>query len=181
MVTSMRAVRLSPRSLFQKYGMYLFFLVLFAFASIVSPQFLRLGNLRDVLNQVAPLGMVAIGQTFVILTGRGGIDLSVASVMASVAVIVAYMTGGQDANLLVALAVCIAFGLVVGGVNGLLVTKRRVPPFMATLGIMTIVQGFRFSLPRARRKVICHHFSGYWGRACSGQSRSQSSRSPHWR
>ncbi len=138
--------------LFEKYGIYIFLAILFIFASIVSPGFLRPTNLRDVLNQAAPLGMVSIGQTFVILTGNGGIDLSVASVMATVAVIVAYITGGQNALLLAAIAVCIPFGLLVGAINGLLITKRRVPPFMATLGMMTIIQGFRFLFTKGAPK-----------------------------
>ncbi len=138
--------------IFEKYGIYIFFAILFTFASIVSPGFLKPKNLRDVLNQAAPLGMVSIGQTFAILTGGGGIDLSVASVMATVAVIVAYITGGQNVLLLSAIAVCVPFGLFVGFVNGLLITKRKVPPFMATLGMMTIIQGFRFLFTKGAPK-----------------------------
>lgn len=147
-----RMKRVRAKALFERYGIYVFLIILSAFASVVSPGFLRPQNLRDVLNQAAPLGMVSIGQTFVILTGGGGIDLSVASVMATVAVIVAYMTGGKDALLLPAMAVCLPFGLLVGLVNGLLITKRRVPPFMATLGMMIIIQGFRFLFTKGAPK-----------------------------
>jgi ribose/xylose/arabinose/galactoside ABC-type transport system permease subunit len=140
------------KSIFERYGIYIFLVILFIFASIVSPGFLRPQNLRDVLNQAAPLGIVSIGQTFVILTGGGGVDLSIASVMATVAVIVAYITAGQNALLLAALGICIPFGLLMGYVNGLLVTKRRVPPFMATLGMMIIIQGFRFLFTKGAPK-----------------------------
>jgi len=85
-----------------------------------------------------------LGQTFVILIGGGGLDLSVASVMATVSVIVAHNTGGKDALLLPYAGVCLFFGILVGVINGLLITKRRVQPFMATLGMMIIVQGLRF-------------------------------------
>jgi ribose transport system permease protein len=88
--------------------------------------------------------MVAIGQTFVILTGGGGLDLSVASVMATVAVIAAAHTGGQDSQLLPAAAICLFFGILIGLINGLLITKLRVPPIMATLGMMIILLGGRF-------------------------------------
>ena len=88
--------------------------------------------------------MVSIGQTFVILIGGGGLDLSVASVMATVAVIVAHNTGGQDALFLPVAGVCLLFGLLAGLANGLLITKRKVQPFMATLGMMIIIQGLRF-------------------------------------
>ena len=79
----------STRALFEKYGIYIFLVFLFAFSSLISPAFLKIQNLINIINPAAALGIVAIGQTFVILTGRGALDLSVASVMATVAVIVA--------------------------------------------------------------------------------------------
>jgi ribose/xylose/arabinose/galactoside ABC-type transport system permease subunit len=124
---------ISLTSVFEKYGIYIFLGLLFITASVVSPQFLNPQNLKDILNQAAALGMVAVGQTFVILIGGGGLDLSVASVMATVAVIVAHNTSGQDALFLPVAFVCLLFGILVGLVNGLLITKRKVQPFMATL------------------------------------------------
>ncbi|UCG09324.1 MAG: ABC transporter permease [Desulfobacterales bacterium] len=135
---------ISLKSVFEKYGIFIFLGLLFITASVVSPQFLNPQNLKDILNQAAALGMVAIGQTFVILIGGGGLDLSVASVMATVAVIMAHNTGGQDVLFLPVASVCLVFGILVGLANGLLVTKRKVQPFMATLGVMIIVQGLRF-------------------------------------
>jgi len=130
--------------IFERYGIFVFLVILIIFSSVISPAFLRLQNLINMLNPAAALGMVAIGQTFVILTGRGGLDISVASVMATVAVIAAKTTGGQDALLLPATIVCLLFGILVGAVNGMLITKRRVPPIMATLGMMIILHGVRF-------------------------------------
>ena len=95
--TSSPNLSIPLRNIFEKYGIYIFLGLLFITASVVSHQFLNPQNLKDILNQAAALGMVAIGQTFVILIGGGGLDLSVASVMATVAVIVAHNTGGQDA------------------------------------------------------------------------------------
>ena len=141
---SLSIAQLPIRSLFEKYGIYIFLAFLFVFSSLVSPAFLKAQNLINILNPVAALGMVAIGQTFVILTGRGALDLSVASVMATVAVIVAMNTGGQDALLLPVIIVCLLFGVLVGLVNGLLITRGNVPPIMATLGMMIIIQGGRF-------------------------------------
>jgi len=133
----------SLRVLFEKYGIYIFLGLLLLVASVVSPAFLRLQNLRDILNQVAPLAMVGIGQTFVILSGNEGIDLSVASVMATAAVIVSVVTGGQNALFLPALFVCLCFGLVVGLANGLLITKQKCPPVLTTLSMMIIIDGLR--------------------------------------
>lgn len=140
------------RDLFEKYGIYIFLAVLFVGASLVSPAFLKPQNLKDILNQAAALGIVAIGQTFVILTGRGGLDLSVASVMATVAVLVAHTTGGQDSLLFPVSLICLLFGAMVGLFNGVLITWRRVPPFLATLGTLTIVTGARFLFTKGAPK-----------------------------
>lgn len=132
------------KGLFDRYGIYFFLIFLCLFSSVVSPHFLKTQNLKNILNLSATLGMVSIGQTFVILTGRGGLDFSVASVMGTVAVIIARNTEGEDALFFPVAMVCLLFGILVGFINGLLITKRRVPPLMATLGMMIIVQGLRF-------------------------------------
>ncbi len=127
-----------------RYAIFLFPLLLFAVASILSPTFHQVKNLLDILNLSAALGIVSLGQTFVILAGNGGVDLSVASVMSTVAVIMARNTNGQDSLFLPVMAMCILLGVLVGGLNGLIIVKRRVQPFMATMGTMIIVQGARF-------------------------------------
>ena len=142
----------SAKTLFRKYGIYVFLAILFIIASLASPTFLKPQNLRNIFCQAAPLGMVSIGQTFVILTGKVGLDLSVASVMATVAVIIAGLTGGQDVLFLPVAVICLLFGVAVGLLNGLLITKRKVPPFMATLGMMIIIQGIRFIYTRGAPK-----------------------------
>jgi ribose/xylose/arabinose/galactoside ABC-type transport system permease subunit len=134
------------QSLLGKFGIFIFPILLFALASVISPSFIRIQNLKDILNISASLGMVSIGQTFVILIGGGGLDLSVASVMSTSAVIMAYKSAGQDSLFLPVMGVCLVFGIIVGSLNGLLIVKRRVQPFMATLGMMIIIQGLRFLL-----------------------------------
>ena len=70
---------------FQKYGLYIFLAFLLAIAVAVSPPFISRRNIQNLLTEGAPLGMAALGQTFVILTA--GLDLSVGSLMSTVAVI----------------------------------------------------------------------------------------------
>ena len=112
------------------------------FATALQPAFLSIQNLQDILTQAAPLGIVVLGQTFVILVR--GLDLSVASLMATVAVIATAFDATSDAAIPVIFLVCIAFGALVGLANGLLVTKRNVSPFLATLAMMIVLQGLRF-------------------------------------
>ncbi|WP_428523460.1 ABC transporter permease [Roseibium sp.] len=118
------------------------FLGLIAIATIISPSFLSVSNLQDVLTQAAPLMIVVIGQTFVILVR--GLDLSVASLMATVAVIATAFDTQDDAMIPVIFVSAISFCVVVGFINGWLVTKRNVSPFLATLAMMIVLQGLRF-------------------------------------
>jgi ribose/xylose/arabinose/galactoside ABC-type transport system permease subunit len=160
--------RFALKAILEKYGIYIFLIILFVFASLVSPVFLRPRNLQDILYQASALGIVSLGQTFVILGGRGGLDLSVASVMATVAVIIAHNTQGNNALLPPVFLVCVCFGVMVGLANGLLVTKRRVPPFMATLGMMIIIQGLRFIYTKGAPKGDFPPFVRFLGRGNVG-------------
>lgn len=159
---------ISVGALFEKYGVYFFLAVLFMLSSILSPAFLTVQNLKNVFTPAATLGMVSIGQTFVILTGRGGLDLSVAAVMATVTVIASMNTRGQDALLFPVSIVCILFGVLVGLTNGLLITKRRVQPFIATLGMMVIIQGVRFLYTQGAPKGSFPPFLRYLGTGTIG-------------
>ena len=135
---------ISAKTVIDKYGIYIFLGLLFVTSSVISPAFLNVQNIKNILTPTTALGMVALGQTFVILIGRASVDLSVASVMATVGVVAAKMAQGQDSLLLPAVMTCLLIGLIVGLINGLLVTKRNVQPFIATLATMIILQGARF-------------------------------------
>jgi len=111
-------------------------------ASMVSEVFLTQRNLTVILKQAAPLGILAVGETIVLLTG--GIDLSVASVMATASIFAAGLSNGSDEHIWPLILLCLAFSGLVGLANGLLVTKLKIPPFIATLGMVLIVQGIRF-------------------------------------
>jgi ribose/xylose/arabinose/galactoside ABC-type transport system permease subunit len=130
------------KDIVRNYGIHLVLLVLIVITALISPQFLASRNISNMLLQAAPLGIVVIGQVLVILVR--GLDLSVASVMATAAV-VATSFNGQDNDALAVFAVAIAIGLATGLVNGLLITKRSVSPFLATLATLTLLQGMRFA------------------------------------
>ena len=132
---------MSPRSLLRRYGLFGFLVLVVAATGVASPAFLSGNNISNMLLQLAPLGIVVIGQTFVILVR--GLDLSVASVMATAAVATTAFSGGDRAIPQI-VAAALAIGIATGLANGLLVTKRRVSPFLATLATMIVLQGFRF-------------------------------------
>lgn len=109
--------------------------------SFLSKDFLTASNLLNVLRQCSPASLLALGQLLVILTG--GIDLSVGSVAAFTSVIAAMiMVRGYNGVLAMTLACCV--GILLGASNGLLVARGRIPPFIASLGIMSISRGITY-------------------------------------
>ncbi|MEU8175314.1 ABC transporter permease [Microbispora hainanensis] len=117
--------------------------------SVVSPAFLSFSNFLDIARVVAITGIIAAGMTLVIITA--GIDLSVGSTVGLVGAVTASLVAGSASNssfvtdfkLPMPLAVLagLAVGSVIGFVNGLIITKTRIEPFMATLGTMIFVRG----------------------------------------
>lgn len=122
----------------KKLGPLIGLILLFIIISVMNDSFLEFSNLRNLLRQVSINAIIAFGMTFVILTG--GIDLSVGSILAlSSAVMANLIVTGTDPVLAIVLAA--GAGLVLGGINGLVITYGRVAPFIATLATMTIYRG----------------------------------------
>src|SRR5690554_1134186 len=123
----------------RKFGMLAAFFLICLLLSLVSPHFFTLQNLTIVLRQVSINGILAVGVTFVIITG--GIDLSLGSVVALTGVMAALFAHPGEYPLIVPLAIGISVGVIVGALNGLVVTWGKVAPFIVTLGMMTIARG----------------------------------------
>ncbi|MCP9494812.1 MAG: ribose ABC transporter permease [Pyrinomonadaceae bacterium MAG19_C2-C3] len=104
----------------------------------LTPHFLTVSNLLNVAEQATIIAIVAVGMTFVIITA--GIDLSVGSVLAFAGVVMASLLHA-GLPLPLALAAGLGTGLLCGVVNGLLITVGRLPPFIATLGMMSVARG----------------------------------------
>jgi ribose transport system permease protein len=108
--------------------------------SLVSPRFLSPDNLFEVARNFSFIAAVGVGESIVILTGGGGIDLSVGSVMGLGGVVTTKLLG-LGVGLVPALGAGVAAGLATGMVNGLLVTKARMTPLIPTLGMLSIAHG----------------------------------------
>ncbi len=111
-------------------------------AGVLADGFLTSDNLLNVLRQAMPLAVVSLGQTAVILSG--GIDISVASLIAMCDTIAAGIMNGHADRIPLACAAALGAGLFVGLLNGVLVTATRVPAFIVTLGVGSIIQGVTF-------------------------------------
>ncbi len=118
------------------------------------PTFLLPSNLRNVANQIAVIAIVAIGMTMVIVTA--GIDLSVGSLIALSAVAVAWTIGrlgGEAASapaMLLAGAVTVVLCALTGAFSGLVITRFRVPPFIATLAVMQVASGLAYIVSQGK-------------------------------
>jgi ribose/xylose/arabinose/galactoside ABC-type transport system permease subunit len=126
---------ISLRRFVVRYGIYVSLGVLLVIAAFLTPELYSERMRFVVFRQAAQLGIVTIGQTLVLLVA--GLDLSVGGVIVLTSVIIAEVSGGRESGLPLALLVARVLGMGIG----LLVTKRNVPPFVATLGMLVLIRG----------------------------------------
>jgi ribose transport system permease protein len=110
--------------------------------TIASPYFLTANNLFNIGVQVSVVAIIAVGETLVILTG--GIDLSVGSVAGLGGILGTMAIAKSGMPIAVGVLVAVLAGAVIGLVNGLLVTQMKLPPFIATLGMLGVARGLTF-------------------------------------
>ena len=122
----------------QNLGTILALIILMVFVSILNPAFLHANNLMNLMRQLIINGFIALGMTFVILTG--GIDLSVGSTLAVTSAIFAGLLQ-NGMNTILAILIALGLGLILGLINGFLITKGKLAPFIVTLATMTIFRG----------------------------------------
>lgn len=125
-----------------RHAMVVVMLLIIAYFSYRSARFGTLDNVQTIAVAAAPFALIALGQTLVILTG--GIDLSVGSVIALSGMSAAYTVAGHPDRLWLSVVVAVLVGLAAGAVNGFLVSKINVPPFIATLGMLTTASGLAY-------------------------------------
>ena len=115
-------------------------LILVTVLSFMSPYFLTIPNLLNVVRQVSIIAIISFGMTMVILTG--GIDLSVGSMLAFSGAVAAGMIVNSGLNVFVAILIGLAAGTALGLFNGIAVAKAKLPAFIVTLAMMTVARGF---------------------------------------
>jgi len=123
-------------------SMVIVLLLVMVFFALRSDRFLTAPNARTILIAAAPFALVALGQTIVILTG--GIDLSVGSVIALSAMTAAWFAVEYPEMVWLGIIVAVIAGTVVGLINGLVVSRLNVTPFVATLGMLTVASGLAY-------------------------------------
>src|SRR5215216_5219718 len=134
----------------RKYAIVLIFIAMFIAMTFLTDAFLQPRNLVNVVRQISVVGLIAIGVTMVIITT--GIDLSSGSVLALAAVFAASLAQQPDWHdakypglmlpVIVPILAALIIGVVCGVINGSLIARFKIPPFIATLGMMTVARGF---------------------------------------
>jgi ribose/xylose/arabinose/galactoside ABC-type transport system permease subunit len=122
-----------------RYGILISFVILIIIMTVLSPAFLKISNIVNILRQTSVNGIVAVGMTFVIILA--GIDLSVGSVLALAAVVATSFAHPGTYPVLVPVLAGLLTGALCGFINGFIIAKRKIAPFIVTLGMMTIARG----------------------------------------
>ena len=131
------------RHLLKDYGIVIAFVVLCGVLSAVNDNFLTWGNWVNILRQTSINGILAIGMTYVILTK--GIDLSVGSILALSGLVTgSLVTGSEPHSAFVGILAGLLVGLALGAINGLIVARLSVAPFVVTLGMLSVARGMTF-------------------------------------
>jgi len=149
---------------YEKYAVFIALAVLFVISALLSPYFTRIQNLLNILRQVSYVGIIALGMTFVITSG--GIDLSVGSLMAFIGAVgiltLNYLMGVFNNEYLAisgAILAALIMGILSGALNGFLITRGRIAPFIVTLGSMAIFRSLSLYMASAGeiRSVSGHY------------------------
>lgn len=170
--------RVDVLSIAGRYGAFIFLIVLCIIFSVIEPAFLNPRNIFNVIRQVSIYGLLAIGMTFVILTG--GIDLSIGSLLAFAGLVCAAAMKGSSSllgaaageahgiGLPGAIALAILVGLAGGLLQGLGVSRLKVPPFIVTLGGMSVFRGLALVFSKGQNISAFPADYKWWGQGMIG-------------
>jgi ribose transport system permease protein len=130
----------------REFGIIVALIATVAIFSAIDPMYFTMGNLVDIVDQSTINGLIALGITFVIITG--GIDLSVGSIMAIVIVMVGKMLADIGIDPIIATLFGIVIGFFLGIINGFMITRLKLQPFIATLGTMSMYRGVAYIITK---------------------------------
>ncbi len=133
-----------------KWGFLIVMGSLFLIFGLVEPAFWSPGNLFNILLSVCIFGTMALGETFVLVID--GMDLSIGSTAALSVMIAAYCMVVLEMGGFITVIICLILGLLIGLINGFLIVKVKIPPLLATLGMMFLVQGLQL-IPSGGRSI----------------------------
>ncbi len=137
-MTEKTATRTNPvlrttKHVWEEYSIVVITVVVFVVSGLIAPRFLTANNILLVLRHASVIGVIALGMTFVIITG--GIDLSSGHVVAMSGTVLLILQGNENLPLWVAILACFGVATAIGFLNGIIITKLRLPFFIVTLAV----------------------------------------------
>ncbi len=144
---------------------YIFLILVFAIFYIFFPIYRSPANISNLLIQIAPLAIVAIGQAVVLI--GGGVDLSIGAVISLTTVIAANLMGSSISGIILGLALTLAIAAVIGLINGVICNETHIPPLIVTLSMSYVIQGVVLwyrntpggSVPKSLSSIILYRFN----------------------
>lgn len=124
--------------------------LLFIVGELLAPGFASYSHILNVLRIASFLGIIAAGQTLVILAGGEGVDLSIGAVVTFGAIIASRTIGGSDGMVLLGSLQAVGWGFLLGAVNGLGIAFLRIPPLVMTLGMASVIRGILLVFTQGR-------------------------------
>ncbi|MHB1394491.1 MAG: ABC transporter permease [Clostridia bacterium] len=147
---------------FSKYMVYIILVfVLLLFALWLGTDFFSISNILNITRQTAMISIMAVAMTFVIATGN--IDLSIGSIVAIASLVCAVTINATD-SIPLALVVTLGFGALVGALNGVLTTTLKIPSFLVTLGMLSVLKGAAMLLSNTKAiPILNNKFNNIFG------------------
>ncbi len=140
--------KMTTSQFFEKFATLIGLLIVILIFSMLKPKFLDVNNIFNLLRQASINGLLALGMTYVVLTG--GIDLSVGSILGASGIFAALVAQNQEIPWFVAVLAGLAIGLLLGTINGVVVSWLKVPAFVATLGMLSVARGITYLASNAQ-------------------------------
>jgi ribose transport system permease protein len=134
--------------IYEKYGVFIILAIEFIVFSLISSNFLKIDNLLSVGRQVSFIGIAAVGATLLMMAG--GIDISNGAMLALSGVICTHMMVAYGLPIAVAIIISLVIGFMFGAISGIAYAKFNVSPFIATLGMQTILKGIAYLITGAK-------------------------------
>jgi len=139
--------RENVKAFLYKYKPFVIMIAMAVIFGMMNPTFIRISNLTNIFRQVATNAILAVGVSFVILTG--GIDISVGSVLGFTGAVAVYLIV-QEVNIILVVLISLVLGAIIGCVNGFFIAKCRLQPMIVTLATMSIFRGATLVLTDGR-------------------------------
>lgn len=139
---------MTVKEFIEKFATLFGLLIVVLIISIIKPKFIDIDNIFNLLRQASINGLLALGMTFVVLTG--GIDLSVGSMLGASGIFAALMAQNQQVPWFVAVIIGLGVGFVLGSINGIVISVLKVPAFIATLGMLSVARGVTYLASNAQ-------------------------------